>query len=199
MTKKLWNILALCVVFAIVLMFINGLVEQRILYHSSALLEGDGYRMIVRSLKYGMVLVVFVFAAFFLSELLQGWRIHPIQYLLVGSALSIFYLLLLSFAEHLGFESAYLLGAAACIGLLGWYCRYVLQNSGGGDFMAVLLSVSYGMMYILVSMQYNLVVGSCLLFAALFAVMYFTRHIDWYELGESKQQEKETERKYIVR
>ncbi len=189
MTQKLWHILALCVVFAIVLSFINWLAEQRGDFHSSALLSTLDYRMIIRSTKYGMLLVLMVFAAFFLSEILQDWRIHPMQYLLVGAALSMFYLLLLSFAEHIGFVAAYFWGAVACIGLLWWYLHFVLANKTGVYMMVGLLSVSYATMFVLLRMQqYNLVVGSCLLFATLFAVMYCTRHIDWYELGNSSDE-----------
>ncbi len=189
MAQKLWHILALCVVFAIVLSFINWLAEQRGDFHSSALLSTLDYRMIIRSTKYGMLLVLMVFAAFFLSEILQDWRIHPMQYLLVGAALSMFYLLLLSFAEHIGFVAGYFWGAVACIGLLWWYLHFVLANKTGVYMMVGLLSVSYATMFVLLRMQqYNLVVGSCLLFATLFAVMYCTRHIDWYELGNSSDE-----------
>lgn len=196
MTKKLWHILSLCVVFAIVLMFINGLAEQRLEYHSSPLLSDMDYRMIIRSMKYGMLLVLMVFTAFFLTEILQEWRIHPIQYLLVGAALSMFYLLLLSFAEHIGFVAAYVLGAVACIALLWWYLRYVLANNQGVNLMVALLIVAYAAMFVLLRMQqYNLVVGSCLLFATLFGVMYYTRHINWYELSDNEENERKKRRK----
>jgi len=186
MANKLWSILGLCVVFSIVLMFIHSLAEQRDYYHSSALLTSLDYQMIIRSMKYGMVLVIMVFSAFFLSEILQEWRIHPMQYLLVGSALSVFYLLLLSFAEHIGFVAAYVLGAVACIGLLWWYLQFVLATQHGVNMMASLLCLAYATMFVLLRMQqYNLLVGSCLLFATLFAVMYCTRHVDWYALGEN--------------
>ena len=176
MANKLWSILGLCVVFSIVLMFIHSLAVQRDYYHSSALLGSLDYQMIIRSMKYGMVLVIMVFSAFFLSEVLQDWRIHPMQYLLVGSALSMFYLLLLSFAEHIGFVAAYVLGALACIGLL---------------------CLAYGTMFVLLRMQeYNLLVGSCLLFATLFAVMYCTRHVDWYAVGENKEREVNTRKRF---
>lgn len=105
MTKKLWSVIGLCIAFAVVLLWIYGLAEQRSEYQSSILLGEEGYHMVVRSVKYGMVLVVLVFSSFFLSEILQEWRIHPVQYLLVGAALSIFYLLLLSLAEHIGFTA----------------------------------------------------------------------------------------------
>lgn len=185
MTKKLWSLIALCVVFALVLGVIHNLAEQRGNFHSSALLSIEDYRMIIRSTKYGMILVVMVFSSFFLSEILQNWRIHPVQYVLVGAALSVFYLLLLSLAEHIGFVSAYVMGAVACMALLFWYLHYVLANTSGVYLMMGLLSLAYGSMFILLKMQhYNLLLGSCLIFGALFAVMYCTRHIDWYELGD---------------
>lgn len=200
MTKKLWHILALCVLFSIVLMFIHNLAEQRLYYHSSALLSDMDYRMIIRSVKYGMLLVLMVFAAFFLSEILQDWRIHPIQYVLVGAALSLFYLLLLSFAEHIGFVAAYLLGAVACVGLLWWYLRYVLADNTGVNIMVILLGLSYAILFVLLRMQqYNLVLGSCLLFAILFGVMYCTRHINWYDLGTTQNPNNtKTRKKYVI-
>lgn len=196
MSKKLWHIVILCVLFSIVLMFIHNLAEQRLYYHSSQLLSDMDYRMIIRSMKYGMLLVLMVFTAFFLTEILQDWRIHPIQYLLVGAALSMFYLLLLSFAEHIGFVAAYVLGAVACIALLWWYLRYVLANNQGVNLMVALLIVAYAAMFVLLRMQqYNLVVGSCLLFATLFGVMYYTRHINWYELSDNEENERKKRRK----
>ena len=132
MNQKIWSVIGLCIVFAVVLFSIYGLAEQREYYQSSMLLSKEDYRMIIRSVKYGMVLVVLVFASFFLSEVLQEWRIHPMQYLLVGAALSIFYLLLLSLAEHIGFTAAYSIGAFACISLLFWYLHFVLATVRGG-------------------------------------------------------------------
>ncbi|QMT30376.1 inner membrane CreD family protein [Alysiella filiformis] len=199
MSKKLWHFLALCVVFSLVLMLINNLAEQRLSYHSSPLLGEMDYRMIIRSMKYGMLLVIMVFSVFFLSEILQDWHIHPIQYLLVGAALSLFYLLLLSFAEHIGFVAAYVLGAVACIGLLWWYLQYVLASQKGVHLMAGLLIVSYATMFVLLRLQeYNLVVGSCLLFATLFGVMYFTRHINWYELEQKYHDDEKTTTKKSI-
>lgn len=201
MSKKLWHIVILCVLFSIVLMFIHNLAEQRLYYHSSQLLSDMDYRMIIRSMKYGMLLVLMVFTAFFLTEILQDWRIHPIQYVLVGAALSMFYLLLLSFAEHIGFVAAYVLGAVACIALLWWYLRYVLANNQGVNLMVALLIVAYAAMFVLLRMQqYNLVVGSCLLFATLFGVMYCTRNINWYEFGNDEEQaRKERIKRYAIK
>ena len=94
---------------------------------------------------------------------------------------------MLSLAEHIGFTAAYAIGAAACIGLLFWYLRFVLATTRGVHMMTALLTAAYGTMFVLVKMQqYNLLAGSCLLFAALFAVMYYTREIDWYALSDEK-------------
>lgn len=188
MSKKLWNIIGLCVIFAVVLMLIHLLAVQRGDYRSSALLSIEDYRMIIRSMKYGLLLVVLVFSIFFLCEILQDWRIHPVQYLLVGAALSVFYLLLLSLAEHIGFSAAYFIGSIACISLLTWYLRFVLPEAQGVLLMTALLCGAYIVMYILLKLnQYNLLLGSCLVFVALFTVMYCTRHIDWYALGEKNE------------
>ena len=93
--------------------------------------------------------------------------------------------MLLSLAEHIGFTAAYAIGAFACIGLLFWYLHFVLATVRGVYMMTVLLTAAYGTMFVLVKMQqYNLLAGSCLLFAALFTVMYYTREIDWYALGK---------------
>lgn len=196
--KKLWSILALCIVFSIALMFIQNLAEQRYDYQSSALLTLEEYRMIIRSIKYGMILVLMIFTSFFLSEILQKWLIHPMQYLLVGAALCVFYLLLLSFAEHIGFVAAYAIGAIACIGLLYWYLHFVLFNRKGVLLMVGLLILAYSIMFILLKMQqYNLLVGSCLLFSTLCAVMYCTRHIDWYELTKQENHNQKAKRHHI--
>ena len=192
-SKKLSVLCGLGVVFAIVLALIYLLVAERMDY-ASAVLDmqslrlDDGvndYRMIARSIKYGMLLVAFTFTVFFLYEVLQDWRIHPMQYLLVGGALSVFYLLLLSFAEQIGFVPAYMMAAVACIGLIVWYLRFVLDKGRAVLLMGVLLVTGYTVMFILLRLPtYNLLLGSLLLFIALFAVMYLTRNIDWYALGE---------------
>lgn len=198
MTKKLWHVMILLIIFGVALLFISDLAEQRLYYRSSQILSEMDYCMIIRSMKYGMLLVIMVFSAFFLSEIVQKWRIHPIQYLLVGSALSLFYLLFLSFAEHIGFVWAYILGAAVCIGLLFWYLHFVLANKRGVYMMVGLLCLAYIIMFILLRMQeYNLVLGSCLLFLILFILMYCTRHIDWYELSEEQENERKIVKRYV--
>lgn len=195
-SKKLTVLCGLSVVFAIVLVLIYVLVAERMDYASAALEvqswstdhEVNDYRMIARSIKYGMLLVAFTFAVFFLYEVLQDLRIHPMQYLLVGAALSVFFLLLLSFAEQIGFVPAYVIAAVACIGLIVWYLQFVLGQGRAVLLMGALLVVAYAVMFVLLCLPtYNLLLGSVLLFVVLFAVMFLTRHIDWYALGESNR------------
>src|SRR5437868_4901574 len=99
----------------------------------------DAYRYVERSIKYGVLFLVLVFTAFFLFEVTARQKIHPFQYLMVGAALCLFYLLLLSISEFVGFGWAYLIAAAASTILITWYCRYFL---GGG---ARILMISVGL------------------------------------------------------
>ena len=142
------------------------------------------YSMADRALKYGVLFVALSFAAFFLFEVLKALRIHPAQYLLVGLALAIFFLLLLSLAEHLPFGLAYLIAVAACIGLQGFYLSHVLGSRGRGLGFAGLLATLFGALYgLLVSEDLALLMGSLLLFGLLALVMVITRRLDWYAVG----------------
>ena len=89
----------------------------------------DAYRYVERSIKYGVLFLVLVFTTFFLFEVTARQKIHPFQYLMVGAALCLFYLLLLSISEFIGFSWAYLIAAVASTSLITWYCRFFL---GGG-------------------------------------------------------------------
>jgi inner membrane protein len=141
----------------------------------------DIYRLTDRATKYGMMFVVLTFAAFFVLEMVKRWRIHPMQYLMVGAALVLFFLLLLSMSEHLAFATAYAVASAACIGLLSQYLRHVLGSWRGGLGMSGMLVALYGVLYgILVSEDNALMMGSVLLFGVLAAIMMATRKLDWY-------------------
>lgn len=142
------------------------------------------YSQADRASKYGLLFVLLTFAGFFLFEVLKHLRIHPIQYALVGLALAIFFLLLLSLSEHLPFWIAYLAASAACIGLLGAYLSAVLRSRARGLGFAGALTVLYGALYgLLVSEDNALVLGSLLLFGILAAGMLATRRVDWYAAG----------------
>jgi inner membrane protein len=117
-------------------------------------------------------------------EVLAGLRIHPVQYLLVGLSIALFYLLLLSFAELIGFLPAYLIAAIATTLLITSYCFSVLRARKRALSIAVLLIALYGYLFILLQLdQYSLLFGSVLLFGVLATVMYLTRKLDWYSLN----------------
>ncbi|HWY39359.1 MAG TPA: cell envelope integrity protein CreD [Chthoniobacterales bacterium] len=141
----------------------------------------DSYRFVERSIKYGVLFLVLVFTTFFLFEVTARQKIHPLQYLMVGAALCLFYLLLLSISEFLGFGLAYLIAAGASTILITWYCRSFL---GGGVRTLIIgagLAGVYTFLYITLRQQdYALLMGAIALFILLAVVMYVTRKIDWY-------------------
>ena len=141
----------------------------------------DAYRYVERSIKYGVLFLVLVFTTFFLFEVTARQKIHPFQYLMVGAALCLFYLLLLSISEFIGFSWAYLIGAIASTMLITWYCRFFL---GGGMHTLMIgagLAGVYTFLYITLRQQdYALLMGAIALFIVLAVVMYVTRKVDWY-------------------
>lgn len=143
-----------------------------------------------RATKYGLLFVALTFAAFFIFEILKSLPIHPVQYLLVGLSLAIFFLLLVGLAEHIAFLTAYLIASAACIVLTSFYLVHVLHNAWRGIGFGVGLTMLYGALYGLLSSENNaLVMGSILLFAVLAAIMMATRKVDWYQIGKGASQE----------
>ena len=143
----------------------------------------DVYRLTERATKYGLMFIVLTFAAFFVLEMVKRWRIHPMQYLMIGTAMVLFFLLLLSLSEHLDFRFAYLIASAGCIALLAHYLRHVLGGWGAGLGMSGMLVALYGVLYgILISEDNALMMGSLLLFGVLAAIMVATRKIDWYHV-----------------
>jgi inner membrane protein len=142
------------------------------------------YSQADRASKYGLLFVLLTFVGFFMFELIKQLPIHPIQYGLVGLALAIFFLLLLSLSEHIAFAWAYLVASIACIGLLGFYLSHVLRSRARGLGFAAMLAMLYAALYgLLVSEDNALVLGSGLLFLILAAIMVVTRKVDWYALG----------------
>jgi inner membrane protein len=143
------------------------------------------YSMADRATKYGLLFVALTFAAFFLFEVMKRLPIHPVQYALVGMALALFFLLLVSLSEHIDFVRAYATASAACIALIGYYLSHVMHDWKRGTGFAAALAVLYGALYGLLNSENNaLVMGAILLFAVLAAIMVATRKVDWYRLGE---------------
>ncbi len=145
------------------------------------------YSQADRASKYGLLFVLLTFVGFFMFELIKQLRIHPIQYGLVGLALAIFFLLLVSLSEHVAFAWAYLTASIACIGLLGFYVAHVLHSRARGVGFATMLATLYAALYgLLVSEDNALVLGAGLLFVILTALMVVTRKVDWYRIGATE-------------
>jgi inner membrane protein len=145
------------------------------------------YSLAERATKYGLLFVALTFAAFFIFEVLKRLPIHPVQYLLVGMALVLFFLLLVGLSEHIAFLYAYLIASAGCIVLIGFYLSFVLRNWLRAMGFGVALTMLYGALYgLLVSENNALVLGSILLFTVLAAVMVATRKVDWYQIGKGE-------------
>ncbi len=143
------------------------------------------YSLSNRAIKYGFLFVALIFSAFLLFELVKRLRIHPAQYLLVGLAIAIFFLLLISISEHLEFWLAYLIAASASTLLITVYLAGILGGIARGASFGVGLSILYGCLFGLLSSEDNaLVLGSGLLFVLLAAAMLTTRKLDWYDLQE---------------
>ncbi|MCE1227927.1 MAG: cell envelope integrity protein CreD [Firmicutes bacterium] len=141
-----------------------------------------------RAVKYGFLFVGLTFAGFFFFEMLKRMPIHPMQYLLVGFALAIFFLLLLSLTEHITFPVAYLIASSASVVLLGAYLMHVLQSRWQGMAFTAGFAALFGVLYALLASEDNaLLTGSLLLFAVLAIVMMSTRKLDWYALSNRHQ------------
>ncbi len=140
----------------------------------------DFYHLVERSLKYAVLFIVIVFAAVFVLESLSGERVHMVQYLFVGLSQIVFYLLLLSLAEHRGFEFAYQVAAVATVSLITIYTGLILRSVWRGIVMFAVLLLTYGLLYFLLKLEdYALLVGSVAVFAVLAITMFATLRLDW--------------------
>lgn len=157
---------------------------DRALFGASLLLPVDHYQKTERAVKYAVLFLALTFVAFLLFEIFRPVAVHPVQYLLVGSAQCLFYLLLLSLTEHVPFAAAYLAAGGAIVILITGYASAVLHGGGRAAALGGLLAVLYAYLFVLLQAQeYALLLGSLALFVLLTAVMILTRHIDWYDLA----------------
>ena len=142
------------------------------------------YLLSDRAVRYGILFIVLTFSSFFLTEILRNLSIHPMQYLLVGLALAVFFLLLIALSEHIRFALAYAIAAASCVVLIGAYLCGVLGNRMHGLYFGAGFGALYAVLYgVLLSEDNALLMGTLLLFAALGTTMLATRRIDWYSVG----------------
>ena len=142
------------------------------------------YQTVNRALKYAILFIGLVFISYFLMETLIGTRVHPAQYLLIGLAQAVFYLLLLAFAERFGFTLAFIISALATVTLTALYAGAVFGRSVTPISVAVFGSV-YGLLFVLMRIQdFALMVGALVCFTAIAATLYLTRNLDWYGTRE---------------
>ncbi len=142
------------------------------------------YQKNMRSAKYALLILSLSFLVFFFFEILKGSKIHPVQYIFIGLALSVFYVLLLSFSEHIGFNNAYIIASTATIGLISWYSRFLLKQGSKVLILTSILTILYAYIFTLLQMEdLALLVGSLGLFVALVITMYLSRNTDWYTMG----------------
>ncbi|MBX7493263.1 cell envelope integrity protein CreD [Qipengyuania sp. 1NDW9] len=148
----------------------------------------DIYAQVDRSVKYGFLFIGFTFLTYLLFDVVGGARVAPAEYLLTGAGLVLFFVMLLAFAEVMGFALAYVLASAAIIGLLTAYSAAVLGGWKRAGFIGVLLTALYAGLYILLSLEAaSLIVGSLSMFLALAGVMYATRNVEWSRAGRSDE------------
>ncbi|MBT3423677.1 MAG: cell envelope integrity protein CreD [Bacteroidetes bacterium] len=159
---------------------------QRIDYSAfgiDLLLPVDSYLKSMRSIKYAILFIGFTFLVFFFVEVLNKVFIHPVQYVLVGIALVVFYTLLLSISEHLTYNLAFLVSAVATLLLIIGYVKAILKSNMLTFLIGGILSVLYTFIFVIIQLQdYALLIGSIGIFIILSLVMYFSRKIDWYNL-----------------
>jgi inner membrane protein len=146
----------------------------------------DGYAKTQRSVKYALLFISLTFTIFFFIEVLQKRQIHPLQYLLVGLALCVFYTLLLSFTEYIGFNYSYGISSFATVSLIGLYVWGVFKSGKISFSFTTALAALYGYIFVLIQLEdFALLFGSIGLFVLLAIIMYYSRKIDWY--GTLKQ------------
>ena len=149
----------------------------------------DLYSRVDRSVKYGFLFIGFTFLAFLMFDVVAGASVASAEYLLTGAGLILFFVMLLAFAEMLGFTIAYVIASGAIIGLLTSYSAAVLGSWKRAQVIGALLVGLYAVLYVLLSLEaWSLVIGSILLFLALAGVMFATRNIDWSGMGRSEEQ-----------
>jgi len=153
----------------------------------SLLTPVDNYRMAQRCVKYAFMFLVLTFMAYFVFEITSkdNKKIHPIQYMLIGVAMLIFYLLLTSISEFIPFGFAYTISTLMTVGLIGLYTNYVLLKGKSKTFTYMITGILlalYAFLYTLLIMQdLSLILGSFMLFIIIAAIMYATRDVEWYD------------------
>jgi hypothetical protein len=151
-------------------------------------LSAKNYEKSMRTTKYAILVIGLTFAVFFLIELLHKRPVHPVQYTLVGLALAIFYILVLSIGEYILFDYAYIISSIATISLISLYVKSHFKNWNASLALGGVLTALYAFILVLISLENTaLIIGSISLFVVLAVVMYTTRNVDWYNINATKE------------
>ncbi len=143
----------------------------------------DEYQKSMRSAKYASMFIALTFLIFFFVQVLNGVKIHPIQYIMVGLALCIFYTLLIALSEHISFMFSYLIASVSIIGLITLYTKSMFHRALLTRLVGLILTALYLFIYSIIQMEdYALLMGSIGLFVVLATIMYLSRKINWYEI-----------------
>jgi inner membrane protein len=146
------------------------------------LIPVDQYLKSIRTSKYSVLIILLTFMALFLVEITQKIRIHPFQYILIGAALIIYYTLLLSFSEHVGYNMAYIISSLATVILISLYSTTFFANRKMAVLFSLLLVLFYTFIYVIILQQdFSLLLGSIGLFVIIGTLMYFSRKVKWYK------------------
>lgn len=166
--------------------FSSPLLSTEQQFGARLLMANDHYNKSHRATKYAFLLISLTYVAFFFIELISKRNIHPLQYALVGLALCLFYVLLVSFSEQLEFNVAYIISTIMTAGLISWYTLHILSTKQQAFFMLAMQLIVYGFVFMILQMQdYALIAGSVGLFAILGALMYFSKKIDFSKETQS--------------
>ncbi len=151
------------------------------------ILPVDQYQKTNRSAKYSIMFILLTIVSFFFIEIINKKRVHPIQYLLIGFGIVLFYVLLLSISEHLNFDAAYWISCAGIVTMISMYTQSIFKQLKITGLIAIILTTLYIFFYSLLQLQdFSLLMGSIGLFIILGVTMYLTRNIEWYKETEER-------------
>jgi inner membrane protein len=140
----------------------------------------DQYQKTTRTSKYSLLIILLTFISLFLTELIRKQRIHAFNYILIGAAMIIYYSLLLSFSEQIGFNAAYLVASVATVALIATFISSLLKNQKAAVLFAVILSLFYTFIFVIIQLEdLALMIGSIALFIIIGVLMYFSRKVNW--------------------
>ena len=158
-------------------------------FGTDLLLPVDNYKKSYRVARYAILFLVLTFITFFFVEIMKKVFIHPIQYLLVGIAIIVFYTLLLSLSEHIKFNLAYIVASILTISLVSLYTIAILKSKQIGFLIFGILLIMYSFIFTIIQLEgYALLIGSLGMFTILGIVMYYSRKIDWYKIKLGAEQ-----------